>query len=183
MPGIVIEKSKNICSFEQPVTTLYLISQGRVEVQCPGGSYQIGIGDVAGICEICSEIHFLTYTAMEDTTLMPYPLTSLEALGNLMQMRPEIAKLFLLSLLRPGHGYGMMQRIRELSGGRLVMGPGTLYGVLSRMNREGLIVLTGEDGRRKNYAITEAGKNALLLEYRRLKQLVEDGAILEEGDI
>ena len=86
----------------------------------------------------------------------------------------------LLALLRPGHGYGMMQRIRELSGG---MGPGTLYGVLSRMNREGLIVLTGEDGRRKNYAITEAGKNALLLEYRRLKQLVEDGAILEEGDI
>ena len=82
----------------------------------------------------------------------------------------------LLALLRPGHGYGMMQRIRELSGGRLVMGPGTLYGVLSRMNREGLIVLTGEDGRRKNYAITEAGKNALLLEYRRLKQLVEDGA-------
>ncbi len=89
----------------------------------------------------------------------------------------------LLALLRPGHGYGMMQRIRELSGGRLVMGPGTLYGVLSRMNREGLIVLTGEDGRRKNYAITEAGKNALLLEYRRLKQLVEDGAILEEEDI
>ena len=89
----------------------------------------------------------------------------------------------LLALLRPGHGYGMMQRIRELSGGRLVMGPGTLYGVLSRMNREGLIVLTGEDGRRKNYAITEAGKNALLLEYRRLKQLVEYGAILEEGDI
>ena len=89
----------------------------------------------------------------------------------------------LLALLRPGHGYGMMQRIRELSGGRLVMGPGTLYGGLSRVNREGLIVLTGEDGRRKNYAITEAGKNALLLEYRRLKQLVEDGAILEEGDI
>ena len=89
----------------------------------------------------------------------------------------------LLALLRPGHGYGMMRRIQELSGGRLVMGPGTLYGVLSRMNKEGLIVLTGEDGRRKNYAITEAGKNALLLEYRRLKQLVEDGAILEEGDI
>ena len=89
----------------------------------------------------------------------------------------------LLALLRPGHGYGMMRRIQELSGGRLEMGPGTLYGVLSRMSREGLIVLTGEDGRRKNYAITEAGKNALLLEYRRLKQLVEDGAILEEGDI
>ena len=71
----------------------------------------------------------------------------------------------LLALLRPGHGYGMMQRIKELSGGRLEMGPGTLYGVLSRMNREGWIVLTGEEGRRKNYAITQAGKAALLTEY------------------
>ena len=85
----------------------------------------------------------------------------------------------LLALLKPGHGYGMMQRIKELSGGRLVMGPGTLYGVLSRMSREGLIVLTGEEGRRKTYAITDAGKAALLLEYSRLKQLVSDGGILE----
>ncbi|MBD5170087.1 MAG: helix-turn-helix transcriptional regulator [Oscillibacter sp.] len=87
----------------------------------------------------------------------------------------------LLALLRPGHGYGMMRRIRELSGGRLEMGPGTLYGVLSRMNREGLITLTGEEGRRKNYAITEAGKAALLAEYDRLKRLVSDGKLLEEG--
>lgn len=85
----------------------------------------------------------------------------------------------LLALLRPGHGYGMMQRIRELSGGRLVMGPGTLYGVLKRMNREGLIRLTGEEGRRKNYAITDAGREALRREYDRLKQLVADGKILE----
>ena len=86
----------------------------------------------------------------------------------------------LLALLRPGHGYGMMQRIRALSGGRLEMGPGTLYGVLSRMNREGWIVLTGEEGRRKNYAITQAGKAALLTEYERIKRLAADGRLLEE---
>ena len=85
----------------------------------------------------------------------------------------------LLALLKAGHGFGMMQRIKELSGGRMVMGPGTLYGVLSRMSREGLIILTGEEGRRKTYAITDAGKAALLLEYSRLKQLVSDGGILE----
>ena len=72
-----------------------------------------------------------------------------------------------------------MQRIKELSGGRLEMGPGTLYGVLSRMSREGLIVLTGEEGRRKNYAITRTGRDALLAEYRRLQQMVADGAVLE----
>lgn len=82
------------------MTTLYLIAQGRVDVQCPGGSYQIGTGDVAGICEICSEIHFLGYTALEDTTLMPYPLTGMKALNDLLQKRPNIARLFLLSLFR-----------------------------------------------------------------------------------
>lgn len=88
----------------------------------------------------------------------------------------------LLSLLRPGHGYGMMQRIKELSGGRLEMGPGTLYGVLSRMSREGMIAFTGEEGRRKNYAITPAGRSALLAEYARLKRMVADGDILEEAE-
>ena len=88
----------------------------------------------------------------------------------------EATYYILLALMKPGHGYGMMQRIKELSGGRIEMGPG----VLTRMNKEGLITLTSEEGRRKNYAITEEGKNALHLEYRRLKQLVTDGAILEE---
>ena len=91
----------------------------------------------------------------------------------------EAAYYILLALMRPGHGYGMMQRIRELSGGRLVMGPGTLYGALARMCREGLIVLAEEEGRRKTYAITDAGRETLLAEYRRLKRLVADGAVLE----
>ena len=86
----------------------------------------------------------------------------------------------LLALLKPGHGYGMMRRIRELSGDRLGMGPGTLYGGLSRMSKDGWIALTGEEGRRKNYAITDAGREALLAEYGRLKRLVADGTVLEE---
>lgn len=96
------------------------------------------------------------------------------------QPMTEAMYYILLSLLRPGYGYGMMQRIRELSGGRLEMGPGTLYGVLTRMKKEGLIVLTSQEDRRKNYEITEAGRQALLREYERLKLLVHDGAMLEE---
>lgn len=86
----------------------------------------------------------------------------------------------LLALLHPGHGYGMMQRIRELSRGRIDMGPGTLYGVLSRMRKDGLIKLTEQDERRKTYSITELGHRALVLEYGRLQQMVRDGRILEE---
>jgi len=96
------------------------------------------------------------------------------------QPMTEAAYYVLLSLLETGYGYGMMQRIRELSGGRLEMGPGTLYGVLTRMRKEGLIVLDSQDDRRKNYAITPAGREALAAEYRRLKRMVSDGAELED---
>ena len=95
----------------------------------------------------------------------------------------EAAYYILLALTKPGHGYGMMQRIKELSGGRIAMGPGTLYGVLTRMNKDGWIQLTEEEGRRKNYAITDKGRQALMAEYARLKMLVNDGQILEEGEI
>jgi len=96
------------------------------------------------------------------------------------QPMTEAAYYVLLSLLETGYGYGMMQRIRELSGGRLEMGPGTLYGVLTRMRKEGLIVLDSQDDRRKNYAITPAGREALAAEYRRLKRMVSDGTQLED---
>ena len=91
------------------------------------------------------------------------------------QPMTEAMYYILLSLLRPGHGYGMMQRITEISAGRIHMGPGTLYGVLNRMKREGFIVLESQDERRKTYMITPLGKQALQDEYERLVRLVEDG--------
>ena len=96
------------------------------------------------------------------------------------QPMSEAMYYILLALLQPVHGYGVMQRVRELSGGRLVLGPGTLYGILTRMHTEGYIRLESAEGRRKVYAITEAGTQALLEEYRRLKTMVQDGNILEE---
>ncbi len=85
----------------------------------------------------------------------------------------------LLALTRPDHGYGLMRRIRELTGGRIMMGPGTLYGILTRLRKDGLITLENQDERRKTYLITDRGREALLEEYRRLKRLVEDGKELE----
>ena len=75
-----------------------------------------------------------------------------------------------------------MTAITEVSNGRINMGPGTLYGVLARMQKEGLIVLMENDGRRKTYAITSDGEQALRHEYHRLKALLKDGEILKEGD-
>ena len=87
----------------------------------------------------------------------------------------------------PCHGYAIMQRIGQLSADRIAMGPGTLYGVLTRMDKDGWIRLQedgsqGEEGgrRRKVYCITQAGESALRQEYHRLQCMVEDGAILRQ---
>ncbi|QPC45526.1 PadR family transcriptional regulator [Mangrovibacillus cuniculi] len=88
----------------------------------------------------------------------------------------------LLALMRPNHGYQLMQSISEVSRGRISMGPGTLYGVLSRMEKDRLISLAENDGRRKIYQITPVGEKALRQEYVRLQALIEDSHILEEGN-
>ncbi len=87
----------------------------------------------------------------------------------------------LLALMHPSHGYGLMQTIEKVSKGRIKMGPGTLYGVLARMQNDSLIVMESDDGRRKTYRITKAGKEALIQEYQRLMSLIEDGEILKGG--
>ncbi|HYE09600.1 MAG TPA: PadR family transcriptional regulator [Patescibacteria group bacterium] len=86
----------------------------------------------------------------------------------------------LLALMNPNHGYQLMNAVKEVSNARVHMGPGTLYGVLARMQNDGLIIIANDDGRRKTYAITSEGKSALKQEYSRLIALVEDGAILKE---
>ena len=85
----------------------------------------------------------------------------------------------LLTLINPNHGYQLMSAVKEVSNGRVQMGPGTLYGVLIRMQGDGLIQIVEDDGRRKTYVITADGKEALKQEYQRLLALVNDGAILE----
>jgi DNA-binding PadR family transcriptional regulator len=81
----------------------------------------------------------------------------------------------LLALTNPAHGYKLMREIEDVSRGRLTMGPGTLYGVLTRLQGDGLIRLDEDDGRRKVYRITQAGREALVGEYHRLQNMVLDG--------
>lgn len=92
----------------------------------------------------------------------------------------------LLSLARePRHGYEIMQVVSRLTGGRVVLGAGTLYALLGRFEEEGYIFLHDTRERRKYYALTPAGREALREEYRRLGQMVRDGAeVLErEGSV
>lgn len=83
----------------------------------------------------------------------------------------------LLALHRPLHGYGIMQGVQELTAGRVVLGPGTLYGALNTLVEKGWIkqLPEGESSRRKEYLITEQGRLVFRRELARLEELVRHG--------
>ena len=90
----------------------------------------------------------------------------------------------LLSLMQPMHGYGIMQNVEQLSRGRLRLAAGTLYGAISTMLEKGWITAldNGADSRKKEYVITETGREVLRAEYARLKELVDNGRAVLEGE-
>lgn len=92
-----------------------------------------------------------------------------------LQTLTEPMYYILLALTVERYGYETMQVIVEKTQGRVKIGPGTLYTLLSRFNGEGIIKQVEEVERRKIYIITELGLELLEKEHIRLKQLVEDG--------
>ncbi|MEO3946787.1 PadR family transcriptional regulator [Gorillibacterium sp. CAU 1737] len=88
---------------------------------------------------------------------------------------------YILLVLQPGpaHGYGMMQEVERLTGGRLKIGPGTLYTALNALTSKKLIVNTNEsdpaDSRRKLYASTPLGTQVAQAEMKRMEELVRHG--------
>lgn len=95
----------------------------------------------------------------------------------------EAVYYILLSLYEPLHGYGIMQNVTQLSGGRVNLAAGTLYGAIGTMLEKGWIrALPGEtNSRRKEYEITEKGKSTVKNEINRLKELVENGEKIDGG--
>lgn len=100
MAGITLDKGKKIYQTGQPTTAIHLITKGSVSVEYPGGTYQLNKGDVIGICELCSEVHFLGYTTLAETTLLSYPIGNMDALESFLLKHPDVARLFLLSMFR-----------------------------------------------------------------------------------
>lgn len=91
----------------------------------------------------------------------------------------------LLSLKEPNHGYGIIQNTIELTGGRLELGAGTLYGALNTLLDKDWIRLYSEDKqsrKKKQYIITEHGSLALRQEIERLEELVENGKRILQQD-
>lgn len=95
----------------------------------------------------------------------------------------EATYCILAALATPQHGYGIMRSVAEASGGAVQVGPGTLYGALSKLQEQGLIVRSDEEAagsgpheeRRKTYALTPLGRDVVRLESERLERMARIG--------
>ncbi|MBR5521102.1 MAG: PadR family transcriptional regulator [Oscillospiraceae bacterium] len=89
----------------------------------------------------------------------------------------EAVYYILLSVTAPMHGYGIIQNVKEKTGGRLVLAAGTLYGAITNLMSKGWIQIINEDEatRKKDYLITDSGMEALKAELTRLEELVKNG--------
>lgn len=82
----------------------------------------------------------------------------------------------LVALDEPLHGYAVMQKVEAISQGTVVIGPGTLYGAFTTLEKQGLIEKVKEEQRRKSYGLTERGREVLAEQLRRLQIMVCNGA-------
>jgi DNA-binding PadR family transcriptional regulator len=93
----------------------------------------------------------------------------------------EATYYIMLSLMEPLHGYGVMQKVAEISQGTVSVGPGTLYGAFSTLEKEELIVKVKEEDRRKCYALTPKGQQVLLRQIERLEIMSGNGLDVKES--
>ena len=77
----------------------------------------------------------------------------------------------LYCLQTPNHGYGVVQTVERLTDGEIRLAPGTMYGSLSKMEKDGLITFVREEEKRKRYVITPLGDEVLQLELKRIRRL------------
>lgn len=79
------------------------------------------------------------------------------------------------------HGYSIGQSVKEMTDGEVSISAGTMYGTLSKMEKDGLITFVREEEKRKLYCITQLGAEILELECRRIRRLYRNIGGKENG--
>lgn len=83
----------------------------------------------------------------------------------------ETAFFILLCLRKPNHGYGIVQKVERMTEGAIKLTPGTMYGSLSKMEKDNVIRFVREEEKRKIYQITDLGTEVLQIELQRIERL------------
>lgn len=96
----------------------------------------------------------------------------------------EAVYYILLALRKPNHGYGITQEVQELTDGRVILGAGTLYGAIQTLQKKGWIDIYSvdmESRKKKEYVLTEQGREVFLAEKARLAELLKNAELMNES--
>jgi len=122
-------------------------------------------------CRYYNDIHTRYFVEKENTV----PREPFQTLSEPMYY-------ILLALMDECCGIDIMQKVARISRSRVFVGPGTVYALLERFVKSGVIRETACEGRKRSYLITDYGKELLQEEYARAQLLFSDGkSILEDG--
>ncbi len=80
----------------------------------------------------------------------------------------------LYCLQEENHGYNIGLQVKQMTGGEINISPGTMYGTLSKMEKDGLIEFTREEDKRRLYRITDLGLEILAIETKRIERLYKN---------
>ena len=97
-----------------------------------------------------------------------------ERLKRIYVPMTETGFYILFCLQEEMNGYNIGKKVRELTGGEIAISPGTMYGTLSKMEKDGLIEFVREEEKRKIYRITGLGEQILQLEIKRICRLYQN---------
>ncbi|MCM1064620.1 MAG: PadR family transcriptional regulator [Eubacterium sp.] len=89
----------------------------------------------------------------------------------------------LLAVRKPNHGYGIIQEVKRLTKGRVVLGAGTLYGAIQSLQNKQWIQMYSEETdsrKKKEYMITPLGREIFEAERNRLKELLDNADLMKE---
>ena len=100
-----------------------------------------------------------------------------------LPLSPQVLHILLALADRDRHGYAIMREIETRTEGEVQLGPGTLYGAIKRMLRDGLVREADErpdpeldDARRRYYSLTHLGRGVAVAEIGRLQNTVRAAA-------
>lgn len=90
----------------------------------------------------------------------------------------------LLAVRKPNHGYGIIQEVELLTGGRVTLGAGTLYGAIQTLLKKQWIDIYSvdtESRKKKEYIITDLGREVFETERIRLEELLRNAELMRDA--
>lgn len=126
--------------------------------------YKNYLTDISHCDIVCIEVRYIVVEYMREQKMDAH-------IKKVYVPMTETGFYILLCLREPNHGYGIVQRVKEMTEGDIVLAPGTMYGSLSKMEKDGLIRFIREEDKRKIYLITDLGSEVLDLEMKRIARL------------